>query len=116
MSDIPAITSFLAELDEKYAPELFVHAKNKTTLESSKAALADLHGILSGLASWDHDALMTAVKSYTEAKGTKLGPIMWPLRIALSGLAVTPTGAIEIAELLGKAESLRRMELAIKRL
>jgi glutamyl-tRNA synthetase len=116
MADIPAMTAFLAELDEKYATELFVHAKNKTTLESSKAVLADLQGLLSALASWDHDALMAAVKGYAEAKGAKLGPVMWPMRIALSGLAVTPTGAIEIAELLGKEESLRRIALAIKRL
>jgi len=59
---------------------------------------------------------MAAVKGYAEAKGAKLGPVMWPMRIALSGQAVTPTGAIEIAELLGKEESLRRIALAINRL
>ncbi|HOW90482.1 MAG TPA: glutamate--tRNA ligase, partial [Elusimicrobiales bacterium] len=57
-----------------------------------------------------------AASSCAAARGAKIGAVMWPLRIALSGLAVTPTGAVEIAELLGKAESLRRIGLALKRL
>ena len=116
LSDIPAMTAFLAELDEKYPAELFVHAKNKTTLESSKAILNDLHTILNDLPSWEYAFILAAVKAYADAKGAKLGPVMWPLRIAISGQAVTPTGAVEIAELLGKPETLRRITLAISRL
>jgi glutamyl-tRNA synthetase len=116
LSDIPQMTAFLAELDGKYPPELFVHAKNKTTLEGSKAVLADLQRILSGLTAWDYAAILAAVKAYAEAKGAKLGPVMWPLRIAISGLAVTPTGAVEIAELLGKTETLRRISVALGKL
>jgi len=116
LSDLPAMTAFLASLDEKYSPELFVHAKNKTTLETSKAALIDLQAILNGLPGWDYAGILAAVKAYAEAKGAKLGPVMWPLRIAISGQAVTPTGAVEIAELLGKPETLRRLSLAISRL
>ncbi len=116
LSDIPNMVSFLAGLDEKYSAELFVHAKNKTTLEGSKAVLKDLEAILSGLPSWDYAAILAAVKAYAEAKGAKLGPVMWPLRIAISGQAVTPTGAVEIAELLGKPETLRRISVAIGKL
>lgn len=116
LADIPAMVAFLTQLDEQYSKELFVHAKNKTTLESSKAALADLQGILSALPAWDYASMLAAVKGYAEAKGAKLGPVMWPLRIAISGQAVTPTGAVEIAELLGKPETLRRVSLAIAKL
>jgi glutamyl-tRNA synthetase len=116
LSDIPAMVAFLAELDEKYSPELFVHAKNKTTLEGSKAVLKDLETVLSGLPSWDYASILGACKAYAEAKASKIGPVMWPLRIAISGQAVTPTGAVEIAELLGKPETLRRISLAIGRL
>lgn len=116
LGDLPQLTSFLTALDEKYPTELFVHAKNKTTLEGSKAALADLRGVLSGLACWDGATILAAVKGYAEAKGAKLGPVMWPLRIALSGQAVTPVGAPEIAELLGRDEALRRLDHAISRL
>ena len=116
LGDLPQLTAFLAGMDENYSTELFVHAKNKTTLEGSKAALADLQGALGALAAWDAASILAAVRGYAEAKGAKLGPVMWPLRIALSGQAVTPVGAPEIAELLGKPESLRRLNLAISRL
>ncbi|MHB0995408.1 MAG: glutamate--tRNA ligase [Elusimicrobiales bacterium] len=116
LGDLPQMTAFLPSFDEKFPAELFVHAKNKTTLESSKAALADLQGVLSGLSGWDYAGILAAVKGYAEGKGAKLGPVMWPLRIAVSGQAVTPTGAVEIAELLGKPETLRRLSLAIARL
>ncbi|MCM2266241.1 MAG: glutamate--tRNA ligase [Elusimicrobiales bacterium] len=116
LEDIPRMTAFLAGLDEKYSPELFVHAKNKTTLESSRAVLADLQAVLGALPAWEYAGILAAVKGYAEAKGAKLGPVMWPLRIAISGLAVTPTGAAEIAELLGKPETLRRISVALAKL
>ncbi|OGR42381.1 MAG: glutamate--tRNA ligase [Elusimicrobia bacterium GWA2_61_42] len=116
LSDLPAMTAFLAQLDEQYSTELFVHAKNKTTLEGSKAVLKDLEGILNALPSWEYAFILAAVKAYADAKGAKLGPVMWPLRIAISGQAVTPTGAVEIAELLGKPETLRRITVAIGKL
>lgn len=116
LGDLPAMTAFLAALDEKYSAELFVHAKNKTTRESGKAALADLQGVLGGLSDWNNVSILDAVRAYAESKGAKLGPVMWPLRIALSGQAVTPMGAPEIAELLGKQESLRRIAFAIGKL
>jgi glutamyl-tRNA synthetase len=116
LSDLPQMTAFLAALDETYAKDLFVHAKNKTTLEGSRAALQDLAAALDALTDWDYGAILATVKAYAEVKGAKLGPVMWPLRIAISGQAVTPTGAVEIAELLGKAETLRRLAIAIAKL
>ncbi|MCX5786760.1 MAG: glutamate--tRNA ligase [Elusimicrobia bacterium] len=116
LSDLPQMTSFLTAFDGNYSTELFINKKNKTTLEGSRAVLSDLQTILSGLASWDHTSIYGAVNSYAVEKSSKIGPIMWPLRIALSGLAVTPTGAIEIAELLGKDETLRRISAGIGKL
>lgn len=116
LGDLPAMTSFLTAFDANYSTELFVHVKNKTTLDGSKTALTDLKGILGGLAAWDNASILAAVRAYAESKGAKLGPVMWPLRIALSGMAVTPMGAPEIAELLGKEESLRRISSAVSRL
>ena len=116
LADITALVAFLTDLDENYSTELFVNKKNKTTLEGSKAVLQDLAGLLGAATAWDHDGIYGPVNAYAAAKACKIGPVMWPLRIALSGLAVTPAGAIEIAELLGKTESLRRINLAIGRL
>lgn len=114
--DIPQMVSFLTAFNEGYSTEIFINKKNKTTLESCKASLADLKEALSGTASWQYQPIYDAVSGYAAAKGLKLGPVMWPLRIALSGQVVTPTGAIEIAELLGKDESLHRIGFAISRL
>ncbi len=116
LSDLPAMTAFFTGMAEDYPVDLFVNKKNKTTLEGSKAVLSELEGLLGGLSVWDHGGIYGAASSCAAARGAKIGAVMWPLRIALSGLAVTPTGAVEIAELLGKAESLRRIGLALKRL
>ncbi len=116
LGDLPAMTSFLTGFDENYSTELFVNKKNKTTLESCKETLTDLHGLLSGVDAWEFNPLLNGVMGYSAQKPLKLGAVMWPLRIALSGMTVTPTGAIEIAELLGRDEALRRIALAINRL
>ena len=55
------------------------------------------------------DALHAALSSLAVRQGVKLGTILWPLRIALSGRAVTPGGAVELCCVLGRAESLRRI-------
>ncbi|KAF0127495.1 MAG: glutamyl-tRNA synthetase [Elusimicrobia bacterium] len=115
-SDIPQMTAFLSKLDEGYSAELFVNKKNKTTPENCLAALGDLKALLAGLPAWDFASIYAAVLGYAGEKGLKLGAVMWPLRIALSGLTVTPTGAIEIAELLGRGESDRRLGLAMEKL
>jgi len=114
--DIPQMVGFLAELEESYSTELFVNKKNKTTPESCLAALGDLRALLSGLPAWDYQAILAALTAYAGEKGLKTGAVMWPLRIALSGRAVTPTGAVEIAELLGREETLRRLDLGLARL
>ncbi len=114
--DIPQMVSFLAKLDEGYSPELFVNKKNKTTREGCLATLADLKPLLSGLPTWDYQAILDSLTAYAGGKGLKIGAVMWPLRIALSGQTVTPTGAVEIAELLGREEAVRRLDLGMGKL
>ncbi|HOI42059.1 MAG TPA: glutamate--tRNA ligase [Elusimicrobiales bacterium] len=114
--DIPAMVSFLARLEGTYSPELFVNKKNKTTKESCLSTLGDLRSLLSGLPSWNYQVILAALTAYGGEKGLKTGAVMWPLRIALSGRAVTPTGAVEIAELLGREEVLRRLDLGMDKL
>lgn len=46
----------------------------------------------------------------------KNAKVMWPVRIAIAGKAVTPGGAVEIAHILGKEESLARMKQGIEKL
>jgi len=115
-SDIPGMTAFLSKLDDGYSAELFVNKKNKTTPEGCLSALGDLKALLSGLPAWDYQSILAALGAYAAEKGLKTGAVMWPLRIALSGLAVTPTGAVEIAELLGREEAVRRLERGMDKL
>ena len=71
---------------------------------------------LSALESWDHDSIHDTLIKLAETLGVKNGTVMWPARIAVAGKTVTPGGAIEILDILGKEESLRRMELGLEKL
>lgn len=112
---LPDMVAFLGELPQ-YETDLFVNKKQKSDLESAKKALALVKPVLEGITEWTepvlHDTLMAAI---AEA-GLKNGTVLWPLRIAISGQANTPGGAIEIARLLGRDETLRRLNDGIARL
>ena len=71
---------------------------------------------LSVIPEWTYEAIHDALYTLAEADGLKIGKVMWPLRIAAAGKAVTPGGAIEIAHILGREETLRRVEQGISRL
>ncbi len=115
LTDIPEKIAFFRELPE-YDTELFCHQKSKSTPETAKTTLAELLPKFSALPDWNRDAIASLLKEYAEAKQVKVGQPMWAARIAVSGQAVTPGGPGEIMEILGKAESLRRMELALAKL
>ena len=112
---VPDMVKFLGELPE-YEVDLYTHKKMKTNPEVAKASLEMVKPVLEGISDWSeatiHDTLMAAI---AEA-GLKNGAVLWPLRIAISGLASTPGGAIEIAWLLGKEETLRRLEAGLAKL
>lgn len=113
--DIPGMIDFLAEMPE-FDVELYTHKKMKTDPAVAKDALLKMKPVLDGLDDWTepalHDALMDAIRQ----SGMKNGQVLWPLRIAISGKASTPGGAIEIAYLLGKEETMRRLDRSIAQL
>jgi glutamyl-tRNA synthetase len=115
LSGIAGLWAFLGELPE-YDAELFVHAKSKSTPESAAEAIAWLAGALELAESWDNESLTAVMTELAEAHGVKKSVVMWPARIAMAGQAVTPGGATEIAVLLGKSESLRRLNIAAAKL
>ena len=114
-NQVPDMVKFLAELPD-YDLSLYTHKKMKTDAVVSKANLELVRPVLEGIADWTeqniHDAVMAAI---AEA-GLKNGAVLWPLRIAISGQANTPGGAFEIAGLLGKEETLRRLDDGLRRL
>ena len=114
MSEIPEKTAFLHELPD-YSTELFINKKNKSTLETSAAILKKAANTLSTVDDWSEEVLLDTVTGMASEAGLKIGPFTWPIRIALSGLLVTPGGAIDLLYILGKEESLRRITKAIEK-
>ncbi|HWQ59140.1 MAG TPA: glutamate--tRNA ligase [Clostridia bacterium] len=108
---LPEMVDFLVKLDEGYDIELYTNKKSKTDAEVSKAVLAMVIPALAALPEWTEEALHGTLLGMAEEKAMKNGTLLWPVRIALAGKAVTPGGAIEIAYLLGKDEALRRLSL-----
>lgn len=114
-SQIAEKLSFLKELPD-YDPEIYVHKKSKTTRENSLEMLVICEKELESLADWNHDSISACLTGLAERMNVKNALVMWPVRIAISGTPVTPGGAVEILELLGKEESLRRIIFGRQRL
>ncbi|MCD8249811.1 MAG: glutamate--tRNA ligase [Lachnospiraceae bacterium] len=113
--DIPALIDFFEAVPE-YEVSMYRHKKMKTTEESSLAVLKEILPLLEAQEDYSNDALYAMLSAYVAEKGYKNGQVMWPLRIALSGKQMTPCGATEILEVLGKEESLTRIRQAIGKL
>ena len=107
------MVDFLEEL-HSYDVAMYAHKKMKTTVESSLEVLKELLPLLSQTQDYSNDGLYQLLLSYVEKKGCKNGYVMWPVRTAVSGKQMTPAGATEIMELLGKEESLRRIQRGIE--
>lgn len=110
--DIPALIDFFEELPE-YDASMYEHKKMKTTKESSLQVLKELLPLLEEQEDYSNDALYQLLLSYVEKKGCKNGMVLWPVRTAVSGKQMTPAGATEIMEILGKEESLERIRKGI---
>ena len=115
----------LSEVEEKcaffrvlpdYEPVLFENKKNKVTLELAKTILEAAIPALAAAEAWDNDTLYATLLTIAEKLGCKSGAVMWAVRIAVSGMAVTPGGATEIMAVVGKEESLFRMKIALAKL
>ena len=111
-NQLPGMIRFLAELPE-FTNDLYVNKKQKSTLESAKTALNDALPLLEGIDNWTEQELHDRVMEAIPTLGMKNGQFLWPLRIAISGQMSTPGGAFEIAYLLGKDETLRRLKRAL---
>ena len=114
--ELPDMVDFLTKLDEDYSIELYTNKKSKTNTEISRDILTAIIPVLDALPSWDEQTLHDTLIGYAESHEMKNGTLLWPVRIALAGKQVTPGGAIEIALLLGREESMRRLKLGLEKL
>ncbi|MDO5100585.1 MAG: glutamate--tRNA ligase [Eubacteriales bacterium] len=114
-TDIEPMVAFFAAVPE-YSCDLYVHKKMKTNQQTSLALLREVLPVLGEQDDYTNDALFARLAAFAAEHEYKTGYVMWPIRTALSGLQMTPAGATEILEVLGKEESLRRLEAAIAKL
>ena len=115
LTDITSKVGFLNELCD-YDLNIYVHKKMKTTLDNSLESLKEALPVLENMDDWNESSIHDNLLSLAKHLGIKNGQMLWPVRTALSGWEVTPGGAIEIADILGKNESLRRIKIGIERL
>ena len=100
----------------EFSSELYNNKKMKSDAEVAKQALSYAIDALEKQSDWSNEALFETLKALAQDKGLKNGQILYPVRIALSGKETTPGGATEIAVILGKDETLRRLKEALSKL
>ena len=113
--DIKDHVDFFEKVPE-YETSMYVHKKMKTNEETSLQVLKEVQPLLEAQEDFSNDALFEMLSAYAKEHGYKVGYVMWPIRTALSGKQMTPAGATEILEVLGKEESLVRIQAAIEKL
>ena len=113
--ELPAMVDFLNKMPE-FGEELYFSKKMKTNADTARRDLPVIIDTLEKLAEWTEESVHTALLNLAAEQGVKNGVILWPARIAMAGKLVTPCGAIEIAVLLGREETLRRMKDSLAKL
>lgn len=96
-----------------YDIALYNHKRMKTNPENSNEILQKVLPVLEGVEDWNKDTLHEIVMEFVKELGIKNGQMLWPLRTALSGKATSPGGAFDLADILGKEESIRRIKVGI---
>lgn len=114
-AEIPEKLRFLVEYGA-FDNQLYTNQKQKTDAALAKEVLPQIKQAFQAVETWDNQSLYQALVALAQSLQMKNGKILWPARIALTGLAATPGGASEIAEIIGKEETLRRLDFAIAQL
>jgi glutamyl-tRNA synthetase len=115
LTDIPEKIDFFEALPD-YGNELYVHKKSKTDETISRQMLEAVLPVLKALGSWTQEDIHNILIGLAEKMDIKNATLLWPLRIAAAGKAVTPGGAVEICHILGRDETIQRIEIGISKL
>ena len=115
LAEIPEMLTFFDNFPS-YSNDLFINKKMKTDPEIALKSLQASYEALKNQDDWSEEALHTTLLALPEKLEMKNGQVLFPLRLAITGMQFTPGGAIEISSILGKEETLRRLELSIKQL
>lgn len=112
---IPATIDFFEKLPE-YDISMYEHKKMKTSRENSLQSLKAVLPVLGSITTWENSVIYNTLVELVQSLGIKNSQMLWPIRTALSGKDVTPGGATELAEILGKDETLGRIRIGIEKL
>ena len=112
LTDIPEKVDFFDALPE-YPADYYTNKKSKTNPDVSRAMLEAVIPVLEGLTEWTDEAIHDALVDLAQRLEVKNATLMWPVRIAAAGKLVTPGGAVEICRILGKDETLRRLNAGL---
>jgi glutamyl-tRNA synthetase len=115
ISDIPALVDFIDALPD-YDASLYTHKKSKTDAAVSRSSLLAAREALAGAEPFDNDTVYRLLTELAAVMGRKNSQLLWPARTALSGKPTSPCGASELCELLGKDETLARIDIGISKL
>ena len=115
LTDIPEKVDFFDALPD-YDKALFTNKKSKTNEEVSKSMLEAAIPALEGLDAWTQETIHDCLIALAEKLAVKNATLMWPVRIAAAGKQVTPGGAVEICQILGRDETLRRLKAGLEKL
>jgi len=115
LTDIPEKIDFFECLSD-YDTELFVHKKSKTDKMVSRDMLIAAKKAFISLTEWTIEAIHDILISTALELEVKNATLMWPVRIATAGKAVTPGGAVDICYILGREETLQRIDVGIEKL
>jgi len=115
LSEIGELSDFLFARELDYAAEMLVW--KKSTKEATKDNLSQIVELFEKVpsAEWTKHTTKEVVMNYLERKELKKGDYLWPLRVALTGREASP-GPFEVAEVLGREESLKRIGAAIEKI
>ena len=116
LSEVPDMIGYIIRMEDDYDLSMFAHKKMKTSVEQAREVLPKILEVYEGLDVWTEESLLDALKALVEELGVKNGQIYWPARIAITGCVSTAGGATEIAAILGREETLRRMRASLARL
>ncbi len=111
--DIADMVSFFNELPE-YDTAIYTHKKMKTNEETSLAVLKEVLPLLEAHDDYTNDSLYALLSDYIKSHEYKNGYVLWPVRIAVSGKEMTPCGATELMEVIGKEETINRIKKGIE--
>lgn len=113
LSEIPEKLRFLPSV-APHTTEMYCHKKFKLDESGAKESLIQVKEKYESITDWNETTIHDALIELAQEKGKKNGMIMWPARVALCGLDSTPGGAVELADIIGKEETLKRLDNAIK--